>query len=128
MARAGRAAEYILQLLYLNESAEVRGVKRRRLRREDQIDPLAIAQLFILFQGPRIAREILLGSKLNRVDEDGHDHKAGLGTSCLDETGMPGVKRAHRGDQANGKITAAGQSNSLSNGLDAASHNGHATF
>ena len=55
---------------------------------------VALAKVFL--EGPGVARQVLVGAELRRIDEDRDDDQSSLGPAPLDQPGVPLVKCPHR--------------------------------
>lgn len=69
-------------------------------RIKDQIDSFPFAKCEIVAFGSRIARKIFVGTKLQRVNENGDRHLIVFSASGANKRCMPLVKRAHRRHEA----------------------------
>ena len=83
----------------LNEGIETVRIDVTRTRREDGINLQRNEQVEVLFEIPRIAREILTRTELRRIDKDrDHDHVA-LTPGAPHQAQVALVQRAHGGDE-----------------------------
>ena len=90
-------------------------------RREDEPRPLLGAHGQVGIQRPRIPLQILAGPELKRVDEDRHHHaprwhapgSTGQLPGRPQQGAVPGVQRAHGGDQDDGRGQARSRDREL---------------
>ena len=71
-------------------------------------------QIFI--ERSRILVEVLAGTKLRGIDENGHHHDIGLGCGQLDEVDVPLMQCAHRRDEPEGLACGAAIAGELLHG------------
>src|SRR5262249_35240676 len=91
VAGPGSAAEAVLKPVNLHIGAEARQVYGLDFGGEDQVGAFPRANLQVLLERARIAGEVLGGTELNRVDEDGDHDEAGLAAGGPAQAGMAGV-------------------------------------
>ena len=78
---------------------ESRRVHDLGLRRPDEVDAGRAQRREVGLERAGIAAEVLVRSKLGRIDEDRNDHPARLGLRKTHERQMACVQRTHRGDE-----------------------------
>src|SRR5271156_4998709 len=99
MARAMRAAQTIRDVARVDRRLRVRRVHCSRLRREDDVDRHRLEHRAVALEVARIAREVLAGSKLGRIDEYRRDQDRRLATAFAHQRQMAVVQKAHRRHQ-----------------------------
>src|SRR5579864_1076441 len=82
--------------------AKSRRINFRGLRRKQIINARAFQFFAVRFERARIFLEILAGTELSGIHEDGSDHRLRLGESRANERQMPCVERAHGWHEAGG--------------------------
>ena len=97
--RPGLALEHVAERAGGDAHARVAlGVDDVGGRREDEVDASGRADLEVGVEGARVAREVLLGPELERVEEDRHDDVAVRLAGLVDQRRVPLVQGAHRHD------------------------------
>ena len=88
-------------LLDVDPGCEALRIELARLRREEEIDALALGKPRILFLGPWVSGEVLVQVELRRVDEQGQNDDLAVGPRCTKQGQMSVMQRAHRRDEPN---------------------------
>src|SRR5262249_29687921 len=87
-------------------------------RLKNQVHTQSFADLEVPIERTRISRQILVRSKLNRIDKDADDNGAGFAPRCFDQLFVSGMQSAHRRYQSD----VAHRFKSASNVLNAVNH------
>src|SRR5690348_11795737 len=100
MPRTRAATQALAQALDSHVAAAVAAIHLLGVGCEYQINTFLAQQRTVLFQIARIAAEIFLGAKLERVDENGNGDHVAVSAGRAYQGEVPGVQRAHRRNQA----------------------------
>ena len=100
VCRAALAFERLGELPDRYLRLELRRVHRVGRRGEHHIDVAFAAAREVAFECSRVAVQVLAGTELQRVDEDGHCDEVGALLGFLDQREVPFVQRAHRWHEA----------------------------
>ena len=71
--------------------------------------PAALARIEVALERPRVVRDVVGVTELQRVHEDAHRDAVALATRPCHERAMPFVQRAHGRDQADAGAASAGR-------------------
>ena len=87
------------RLLDLDPRVEAVGIHLGGRRHEEEVDAGRLGDGGVRLLVARVALEVLPCAELGRVDEDRGDHQVVLAARRIEERDVPGVERAHRGDE-----------------------------
>ena len=97
--RPGGAAQALGELLHLHVSLVARGIHGRGLRGVEHVHARFPGQGRVPLQVPGIARQVLVGAELRRVDEEADHQPVAAGLAVLHQAQVPPVEKAHGGHQ-----------------------------
>ena len=86
------------------------------LRREQEVHAARFRQSRVAVAVARIAREVLVRTELQRIDEQAHDDAAGALARAIDQREMPFVERAHRRHERDARAAAARSASAMRSG------------
>ena len=69
---------------------------------EEHVGPALLEQRLVLFDGARIAVEVLALPELERIHEDAGDDDVRRGAGCIDQGEVSLVQGSHRGHEPDG--------------------------
>ena len=87
------------ETLDLDPRVEALGIHLDGRRHEEKVDAGRLGDGGVRLPVARVAVEVLPCAELGRVDEDRGNHQVVLAAGRIEERDVPGVERAHRGDE-----------------------------
>ncbi len=100
----GGAVEPVAEFAWVDEGAEAAGGVHVGCRwGEEEVDPFGFEQGTVRVEGARVFGEVLGGTKLGGVDEEGGSHEVAGLPGRLDERQVALMQRAHGGDETQGE-------------------------
>ena len=98
-----QATELFGENVHIHKAAKALGIHFFRCRVEDQCGTSTLAECSIVFQIPRIAFQIFVGSELGRIDKDADHNTVVLCTGFRNQALMPFVQVTHGRNQSDGQ-------------------------
>jgi hypothetical protein len=84
------------------------GVHLGGRRHEEHVDAGRLGQLGVVLEVPGVGVEVLAGTELQGVHEDGRHHHVAVGPGGIHQAAVPGVEVAHGGHEPDGAPGGAG--------------------